>query len=93
MQETSNKRGQSVQDTNVLPVCAIGAAVSVTELGLLTVTAGFFRTTSEPNAPLPPSVPTLLSQLSTLAFFAPPAEAPCRKDEENTAQSFLVSNT
>lgn len=57
--------------TNALPVCEVGAAAG---LGLLTVAAGFFRTTKDPRAPRPPRVPTLLSQLSSLAFFTPPVE-------------------
>lgn len=64
----------------MLPVFDAGAVVVATGQGLLPFAAGFFRTTRDPIAPPPPSVPTLLCQLSTLALFTPPAEVPC----ENT---------
>lgn len=71
----------------MLPVCAERAAGAATGLGLFTAAAGFFRTTRDPSAPPPPSVPTLLSQLSTLAFFTPPAEAPCETQQETLPSS------
>lgn len=46
-------------------------AVGVATGGLLPADGGFFRTTRAPRAPPPLSVPTLLSQLSDLAFFTP----------------------
>lgn len=59
------------------PGCEQGTAGGATGPGLLTGAAGFFRTTMDPRVPPPPSVPTLLSQLSTLALFTPPAAGPC----------------
>lgn len=45
--------------------------------GSLLAAGGFFRTTRDPRAPLPLSVPTLRSQLSDLAFFTPVPDVPC----------------
>lgn len=69
----------------MLPVCDVEAATATTGEGLLPVAAAFFRTTRDPKAPPPPSVPTLLSQLSNLALFSPIAEDPC----ENTPRKDL----
>lgn len=71
----------------MLPVFKVGAAAG---LGLLTAAAGFFRRTRDPSGPLPPSVPTLLSQLSTLALFTPPAEVPCGNTQHETIYIFLL---
>lgn len=75
----------------MLPVCDVGAAAAPAVLGLLTVTAVFFRTTREPNAPPPPRVPTLLSQLSVFALFTPPAEAPCERILHETLKYLLLT--
>ncbi len=81
----------TVSDTDVLPVCDVGAAAGAAGLGLLTVAAVFFRTTRDPKAPPPPRVPTLLSQLSTLALFTPPAEVPCGSTLHEAIQYFLLT--
>lgn len=52
-------------------------AAGVATGGSLLAESGFFRTTRDPRAPLPLSVPTLLSQLSDLAFFTPVPDVPC----------------
>lgn len=59
--------------------------------GLLPVAAGFFRTTRDPSAPPPPSVPTLLAQLSTLALLTPPAEGPCENAQHEKIYCFLLT--
>lgn len=88
---------QAVRDVKilkVLPVCDVAvaaAAAVVTGLGLLIAAAGFFRTTRDPSAPRPPSVPTLLSQLSTLALFTPPDEVPYGKAHHETIHYFLLT--
>lgn len=61
---------------DALPVSDLEAEVT-TGQGLLPVAAAFFLTTRDPNAPPPPRVPTLLSQLAILALFTPPAEVSC----------------
>lgn len=75
----------------MLPVRDVGAEVVTTGQGLLPVAAGFFLTTRDPSAPPPPRVPTLLSQLSTLALFTPPAEVSCENTQYEKKNYFLVT--
>lgn len=76
---------------DVLPVCDVAAAFNTTGHGLLPGAAGFFRTTRAPSAALPPSVPTLLSEPSTLAFFTPLSEVPCGNTRHEKIYSFPYS--
>lgn len=59
----------------ILPVGEGEEAVATTG-GLSPADDGFFRTTRDPRAPPPLSVPTLLSQLSDLALFTAAPEVP-----------------
>lgn len=68
------------EDIINLPVCEVGAAFASSVAGFFKVSPGFFRTTSELSDPRAPNVPTLLSQVSTLAFFTPEAEDPCKEE-------------